>query len=119
MDYRFGITAQLIAHVSLTYSSYSYLNNGWASGTLIQNEHIRWFYLFGFGALALVSLFQLFTIPKTATPGGSIGKALLSVPLFAYLIWPPARPVSLFLKRETLRAWCCSSTKSWIRLPCS
>ena len=91
MDYRFGITAQLIAHVSLTYSSYSYLNNGWASGTLIQNEHIRWFYLFGFGALALVSLFQLFTIPKKAKPGGSIGKALLSVPLFAYMAISSAR----------------------------
>lgn len=85
MDYRFGITAQLVANVSLTYSSYSYLTNGWASGTLIQNEHIRWFYLFGFGALALVSLYQIFNIPKTAKPGGSIGKALLSVPLFAYM----------------------------------
>ena len=85
MDYRFGITAQLIANVSLTYSSYSYLTNGWASGTLIQNEHIRWFYLFGFGALSLVSLYQIFNIPKTAKPGGSIGKALLSVPLFAYM----------------------------------
>ncbi|RLU00253.1 TRAP transporter large permease subunit [Ketobacter sp.] len=91
MDYRFGITAQLIAHVSLTYSSYSYLTNGWASGTLIQNEHIRWFYLFGFGALSLVSLVQLFNIPKTAKPGGGIGKALLSVPLFAYMAISSAR----------------------------
>ena len=91
MDYRFGISAQLFAHVSLTYSAYSYLTNGWASGTLIQNEHIRWFYLIGFGALTLVSLTQLFFIPKTAKPGGSIGKALLSVPLFAYMAMSSAR----------------------------
>ncbi|HAG96757.1 MAG: C4-dicarboxylate ABC transporter [Pseudomonadales bacterium] len=91
LEYRFGITAQLFANLSLTYSAYSYLTNGWASGTLIQNEHIRWFYLFGFGALSLVALVQLFNIPKTAKPGGSIGKALLAVPLYAYMAISSAR----------------------------
>ena len=91
MDYRFGITAQLIANVALTYSAYSYLSNGWQSGTLIQNEHIRWFYLIGFGSLSVVSLAQLFFIPKTAQPGGTLGKALLSVPLYAYMALSSAR----------------------------
>jgi len=91
MDYRFGIASQLIAHSALAWSSYSYLTNGWESGTLILNEHIRWFYLVGFSALSLVSLVQLFNIPKTAQPGGSIGKALLSVPLFAYMAMSSAR----------------------------
>ncbi|MGC1510952.1 TRAP transporter large permease subunit [Ketobacter nezhaii] len=85
MDFRFGIVAQLFAHVSLTYSAYCYLTNGWASGTLIQNEFIRWFYLAGFGTLSLVSLVQLFKIPQRALPGGNIGKALLSVPLYCYM----------------------------------
>lgn len=85
MDFRLGTTAQLISHVALTYSAYSYLTNGWASGTLIQNETIRWFYLIGFGSLSIVSLIQMFFVPKQAKPGGSFGKALLSVPLYCYM----------------------------------
>ncbi|WP_158643572.1 TRAP transporter large permease subunit [Ketobacter alkanivorans] len=91
LDYRFGLSAQLVANIALTYSSYSYLTNGWASGTLIQNEHIRWFYLFGFATLTLATAFRMLTIPKDAKPGGTIGKALLSVPLFAYMAISSAR----------------------------
>lgn len=91
LDFRVSIAAQLIANVSLTYSAYAYLSNGWASGTLIQNEHIRWCYLLGFGTLSVISLVQLFFIPKRALPGGSPLKALLSIPLYSFMAMSAAR----------------------------
>ena len=91
LDFRVGITAQLIANSALTYSAYSYLNNGWASGTLIQNEHIRWAYLIGFSTLTAISFVQLFFIPKTAKPGGSFLKSLLAIPLYSFMAMSAAR----------------------------
>lgn len=85
LEHRVGALAQVIANAALTYSAYHYLINGWASGTVILNEHIRWSYLFGFGALSLVTLVQFFRVPASAQPGGSFGKALLSVPLYCYM----------------------------------
>lgn len=85
MDFRVGSVAQFVANFSLSYSSYHYLRNGWDSGTVVQNELIRWAYTIGFGLMALVTLVQIFKLPKTAKPGGSFGKALLSIPLYCYM----------------------------------
>ena len=84
-DYKVSIGAQLVAHGLLTYSSYHYLANGWASNTLVQNELIRWAYLIGFGCLTLVSFVQLFLLKNKYEEGGSIGQSLLSIPLYCYM----------------------------------
>ena len=89
-DHRVGATAQFIANVALGYSSYHYLINGWASGTVILNEHIRWGYLIGFSTIALVSFIQIFKLPASAKPGGSIAKSLLAIPLYCYMAFGSA-----------------------------
>lgn len=91
MDFRVSIAAQIIANSALTYSAYCYLANGWSSGTVILNEHIRWTYLIGFACLTVISLVQFFFIPQRATPGGSPLKALLSIPLYSFMAMSSAR----------------------------
>jgi len=89
-DHRIGAVAQFIATFALSYSAWHYLKNGWLSGTVIQNEPIRWAYVIGFGVMALANLIQIFKLPKSAKPGGSIGKAFLSVPLYCYMAFSSA-----------------------------
>lgn len=90
LDHRLGAVAQFVANGALSYSAYHYLINGWASGTVIQNEPIRWSYMIGFGLLALVALVQVFKLPASVKPGGSFGKALLAVPLYCYMAFGSA-----------------------------
>lgn len=85
LDHRVGSTAMLIANVALTYSAYWYLKNGYNSGTEMLNPEIRWTYVIGFSLLTIVSLVQCVSIPKDAEPSKHLGKAFLSVPLYAYM----------------------------------
>ena len=86
LDFRVGAYFMTVANVAVTYSAYSFLSNGYASGTEMLHPQIRWLYLIGFGTLTLVTLVQCFQkAPSDLEPGGTIGKALLSVPLYAYM----------------------------------
>lgn len=90
LDHQVGAGAQLLANVALTYSAYAYLYNGYNTGVEMLYPQIRWTYMIGFSLLSLVSLYQCFTIPKDAEEGGTIGKALLSVPLYCYMAFTAA-----------------------------
>ncbi len=83
-DYRVSGIAQTIANLSLAYSAWQYLQVGYNSGVPMQNEATRWGYVIVFALMTLISAWQGIRVPKDATPGGSIGKALLAVPLYAY-----------------------------------
>ena len=85
LDFRVGSIAMTIANASVTYSAYWFLKNGYESGTEMLHADIRWLYLIGFGSLTLLTFFQSFQKAKDLEPGGTIGKALLSVPLYAYM----------------------------------
>lgn len=85
LDFRVGSIAMTIANASVTYSAYWFLKNGYESGTEMLHADIRWLYLIGFGSLTLLTFFQCFQKAKDLEPGGTIGKALLSVPLYAYM----------------------------------
>ncbi|MCG8672010.1 MAG: TRAP transporter large permease subunit [Pseudomonadales bacterium] len=85
LDYRVGSVAMTIANACVTYSAYWFLKNGYASGTEMLHPEIRWLYLIGFGSLTALTAVQCFIKPKDLEPGGTIGKALLSVPLYAYM----------------------------------
>jgi len=84
-DYKTSAIAQLIANLALTYSAWSYLMVGKSSSAALLNENTRIAYIVVFGMMCLINIIQLFRIPKDATPGGSIGNALLAVPLYAYM----------------------------------
>ncbi len=85
LDMQVGTTLMVVANASLTYSAYHYLWNGYNSGTEMLFPQIRWLYLIGFGFLTLLTIGQLFTLPKDAPESKNIGKALLSVPLYVYM----------------------------------
>ena len=86
LDFKVGAIFMTVANSAVTYSAYRFLSNGYASGTEMLHEEIRWLYLIGFGTLTLVTLFQCFQKPPSdLKPGGTMGKALLSVPLYAYM----------------------------------
>ncbi|MDX1693570.1 MAG: TRAP transporter large permease subunit [Ketobacteraceae bacterium] len=86
LDFRVGSIVMTIANAAVTYSAYWFLSNGYASGTEMLHAEIRWLYLIGFGSLTLVTLVQCFQKPPSdLEPGGTMSKAFLSVPLYAYM----------------------------------
>lgn len=79
--------AMVIGNALLTLSTISQYHSLIQSGVAITHEAlvVSWLWIGLFGILTLISVFQLFRIPKQAQPGGNIGLALLSVPLYAYM----------------------------------
>lgn len=86
MDAKVSAILMTAANAAVTYSAYCFLKNGYDSGTEVQLAEIRWLYLLGFGALTLIAFAQIFLKPPAhLKPGGSVGKALLAVPLYVYM----------------------------------
>lgn len=85
-DFRVYSVAMIIANSVLVYSSLFYiLEVQNKSGVEVDRPYINWIWVALFSVLALVSVKQLIFPPKDAPAGGSIGKALLSIPLFAVM----------------------------------
>jgi len=85
-DFRVYSVAMIIANSVLVYSSLFYiLEVQNKSGVEVDRPYINWIWVALFSVLALVSVKQLIFPPKDAPAGGSVGKALLSIPLFAFM----------------------------------
>ncbi|MFP5441693.1 MAG: TRAP transporter large permease subunit [Gammaproteobacteria bacterium] len=87
-DYYTAVTMQFFAHVMLMVSEISYRaaeQQSMAEGVQVQFFYMHAIWIAGFGALALVSIYQLFNPPKDLESGGHMGHAFLSVPLYAYM----------------------------------
>ncbi|RKG32252.1 TRAP transporter large permease subunit [Acinetobacter tianfuensis] len=87
MDYRIYSLMMSFANGLLTYSSISQFNSVRNSGVPMtaETELIYWMWMILFSILTLISVWQLFSPPKNAKEGGSLGFAFLSVPLYAYM----------------------------------
>ncbi|MBV1921981.1 MAG: TRAP transporter permease [Pseudomonadales bacterium] len=85
LDHKVGAIAQVIANIALSYSAYTYLDNGYNSGIEMLYPQIRWLYLVGFCVFSIVALYQVISPPKDATNDNSYGKAFLSIPLYCYM----------------------------------
>ena len=87
LDYRIYAVAMILGNGFLTSSSISQylsvLNSGVPPTT--EMNIIYWLWIILFSILTLISVYHLFRIPDTAKSGGSIGLALLAVPLYAYM----------------------------------
>ncbi|MFC3902143.1 TRAP-type C4-dicarboxylate transport system, large permease component [Acinetobacter marinus] len=87
LDYKVYGVAMVIGNaflLSATYFQYrSELNSGLEIETGLNIIYLIWFALFGL--LTLISLVKLIRPPTSATGGGRIGLAFLSVPLYAYM----------------------------------
>lgn len=85
-DFRVYSVAMIIANSVLSYSSLFYiLEVQNKSGVEVDRPYINWIWVVLFSVLALISVKQLVFPPKEAPAGGSVGKALLSIPLFAFM----------------------------------
>jgi len=77
----------ILGNALLSYSVFSQYSSVINSGVHInletQGVYSLWIILFV--SLTLISLVQLFRIPATATPGGKVGLAIMSVPLYAIM----------------------------------
>lgn len=87
MDYRVAAGAQLLAHLFLFYSVYSFKEVVFTAGVAVSTQHaiLHHLWIFGFAAILLLSAYQFLFIPKQAKPGGSFVKAQLAVPLYAIM----------------------------------
>ncbi|MCC2639526.1 MAG: transporter [Moraxellaceae bacterium] len=85
VDFRIYSVAMTVATALLTFSSVMYLKMQQDSGIPVDKPFLYYIWIGMFGILTLMSLKQVFFMPARATPGGSIGMALLSIPLFAWM----------------------------------
>ena len=87
LDYRVYSIFMIVANGFLTSSAISQYRSVLNSGVPPTHEMniIYWLWMILFSILTLISLYQLFVIPKEAKAEGKIGLALLAVPLYAYM----------------------------------
>lgn len=87
LDFRVYALGMLLGNVLLTVSTVSQYLSLLRSGVAntFETTAISWLWMGLFAVLSLVSLYQLFNIPKDAKSGGNFGLALLSVPLYAFM----------------------------------
>ncbi|HEX5359754.1 MAG TPA: TRAP transporter large permease subunit [Fluviicoccus sp.] len=84
-DYKVYSVAMVIANVLLFASSAAYWKLQIDSGIPIDHPIINYLWCGFFAILILISLKQLFKPPVDAKEGGTIGMALLSIPLYAFM----------------------------------
>jgi TRAP-type C4-dicarboxylate transport system permease large subunit len=85
LDFRIYAFMLTLANSVLAFASFSYLQMQHDSGIPLDKPWLYYIWIVMFSILSLISLKQLFIMPKRAIPGGSIGLALLSIPLYAWM----------------------------------
>lgn len=84
-DFKVYSLAMVAANALLLASSVSYWKLQLASGIPIEHPIVNYLWVGLFSALILISIKQFIKPPAEATEGGSIGMALLSIPLYAFM----------------------------------
>ena len=82
MDHRVSTFLQLLANGSLAVSAWVFRDTTFSSSIEVSNPMIINTLVGGSTVMALLTLWQLFNLPRDARPGGSMQHALLSVPLY-------------------------------------
>lgn len=85
VDFKVYSIAMVAANALLLASSIAYWKLQIASGIPIEHPIINYLWVGLFSALILISAKQFIKPPAEAAEGGSIGMALLSVPLYAFM----------------------------------
>ena len=87
LDFRVYSLSMIIGNGLLAYSVVSQYQSVIHSGvtSTFETLAVYWLWITLFIVLTLISLYQLFKIPKDAPSGGNIGLALISVPLYAFM----------------------------------
>ena len=87
LDFRVYSISMILGNGLLTYSVLSQYQSVMNSGVTSTYETlgVYWLWIILFTSLSLISLYQLFRIPKEAPDGGNFGLALISIPLYAFM----------------------------------
>lgn len=85
VDFRLYSIMLTLANSLLTFSSIMYLKMQLDSGIPLEKPFLYYLWIGMFSILTLISAKQVIFMPKRAEPGGSIGMALLSIPLYAWM----------------------------------
>jgi TRAP-type C4-dicarboxylate transport system permease large subunit len=87
LDFRVYSISMVVGNALLAYSVLSQYNSVINSGveSTFETLAVYWLWIILFASLSIISLFQLFHIPKNAEEGGKLGLALISVPLYAFM----------------------------------
>ncbi|CBL43593.1 Putative integral membrane protein [gamma proteobacterium HdN1] len=86
LDFKVSTTTQFLANASLAISAWLYRSATYNSSIAVNDPFMVNGLMIGTTVLAVISLYQLFNIPKRAIPGGKVGHALLSIPLYTYVM---------------------------------
>ena len=87
LDFRVYSLSMIMGNGLLAFSVFSQYQSVIHSGVVSTFETLAvyWLWIILFVGLTLISVYQLFKIPKDAAAGGNIGLALMSVPLYAFM----------------------------------
>lgn len=85
LDFKISTTTQFVANASLAVSAWAYRETTFSSGVEVTHPQIINGLFFGSAVLAATSFYQLFNMPK-GEEGGSIPRALLSIPLYTFIM---------------------------------
>lgn len=85
-DHFISTTCQLIANSCLSVSALSLYHSSIASGIEISHTEVNILLAAGAALLALINLYQLVNPPKDLKTGGNPLKALLSIPIYTFML---------------------------------
>lgn len=86
LDFQVSLTLQLIANTALAVSAWKFRINMMGYDVQSNNPEMVNGMAIGATVLALLALKDMFSMPKDAPSGGTIGRALLSVPLYTIVM---------------------------------
>ncbi|MEY2864657.1 MAG: hypothetical protein RLY58_2364 [Pseudomonadota bacterium] len=99
VDFKVYSVAMLIANSILVFSAVAYLMSEMRSGIAMDpvSEKIAYVWIVAFAGLTGISIFQMLKPPTDAKVGGSVGMAILSIPLYA---WMAVTAASVFFGQQ-------------------
>lgn len=86
MDHRVSTLLQLLANVSLALSAWVFRDTTFSSSIAVSSPVFINLLVAGSTVMALLTLWQMFNLPKDAKPGGTLQHALLAVPLYTVVM---------------------------------
>lgn len=84
LDFRISAIAQGVVHIGMLFAGLRWIQLDQGAGQSIPTA-LHWIWVAGFGILSALCLFDFVRVPARATPGGRLGRALLTVPLYVVL----------------------------------
>lgn len=86
LDHRVSLTAQTAAHALLSLSALTFWMGKQSSGMNLHQADVILLLALGAGGLTALTLWQIGRRPPELQPGGSLGNALLTIPIYTWML---------------------------------